>query len=66
MSIKQQFLAYLVDASGKVIETLPIIAKNPRKDVEAMNGTCKAYTDGKLRWTLEAPQASQQLGLGEM
>lgn len=55
MSIKQQILAYLVDKDGKVIETLPIIAKNPKKDVEAMNGTCRAYTDGKLRWTLEQP-----------
>jgi hypothetical protein len=66
MSIKQQILAYLVDHDGKVIETLPIVAKNPKDDVAAMNGTCQAYTDGKLRWTLEAPQASQQLGLGEL
>ena len=66
MSIKQQILAYLVDSSGKIYETLTIIAKNPKEDVAAMNGTCATYTDGKLRWTLQAPQSSQQLGLGEL
>ncbi|MHB8727603.1 MAG: hypothetical protein ACYC9K_01040 [Sulfuricaulis sp.] len=47
--------AYLMDRDGNVRETLPIYSNSPKKDVEAMNGTCRAYTDGKLRWTLESP-----------
>jgi len=63
MSIKHQILAYLVDKDGKVHETLPIIAKNPKKDVEAMNGTCTAYTEGRLRWTLTPPNNSAPVNL---
>ena len=48
--------AYLMDDSRKVYETRPIYAKNPKKDVIAMNGTCQVYTDGKLFWTLENPK----------
>jgi hypothetical protein len=48
--------AYLTDKAGKIHETLPIYAKNPKKDVAAMNGTCKSYTDGKLFWTLNLKQ----------
>ena len=66
MSIKQQILAYLVDASGKIYETLVILRKDAQADVDAMNGTAHAYTNGNLQWTLEAPQSSQQLGLGDL
>lgn len=59
MSIKHQTLAYLVDKSGKVYETLTIIAKNPKKDVAAMNGACHAYNPD-LRWTLERPVTGPQ------
>lgn len=55
--MKAPVFAYLTDKTGTIYETLHIIAKNPKKDVEAMNGTCKAYTDGKKWWTLERPIA---------
>lgn len=58
MSIKKQILAYLVDAAGKVYETLPIIAHDPNKDVEKMNATAKAANGGKVWWTLKNPNQS--------
>jgi hypothetical protein len=48
--------AYLTDKIGKVHEILPIYANNPKNDIAAMNGTCQAYTDGKLLWTLDKPK----------
>jgi hypothetical protein len=54
--MKPPVLAYLTDKTGRVYETLPIYARKPKQDVEAMNGTAKAYTDGKLFWTLTNPQ----------
>ena len=56
MSIKKQILAYLVDGSGEVFETHPIYAKDPEHDVEQMNKTAKAATDGNLFWTLDKPK----------
>ena len=56
MPIVKQTIAFLVDATGKVYETLPIIAKNPKKDVEAMNGTCGSYTEGRLH-SARSPRA---------
>ena len=56
MSIKQQILAYLVDKDGKIHETLVILRKDAQADVDAMNGTAHAYTDGELFWTLDLPR----------
>jgi hypothetical protein len=53
--MKAPIPAYLTDKTGRIIETLMIYAKVPKKDVAAMNGTCKAYTNGEKWWTLERP-----------
>jgi len=52
--------AYLTDKTGRIIETLMIYAKVPKKDVAAMNGTAQAATDGKVWWTLEQPHHEQE------
>lgn len=64
--MKAPVFAYLTDKTGTIYETLQIIAKNPKKDVEAMNGTCKVYTDGKKWWTLERPNDPEQFADGLM
>lgn len=48
--------AYLIDKSGRVFETLVIRARDVQRDLDAMNGTCQKYTEGKLCWTLKKPR----------
>lgn len=57
MSIQHQTLAYLTDKAGQVYETLTLYSRKPEQEVEAMNSTAAAATDGRLFWTLSAPSA---------
>jgi hypothetical protein len=49
--------AYLVDAAGVIYATHPLYEPDPAKAVEAMNGTTRIATDGRLHWTLDKPEA---------
>ena len=60
MSPKAPTPAYLTDKTGRIIETLMIYAKVPKKDVAAMNGTARVATDGKLFWTLTLPTPASE------
>ena len=48
--------AYLVDATGKIYATHPLYEPNPAKAIEAMNGTTRISTGGRLHWTLDKPE----------